>query len=178
MTELPAFRYHPDPLTTGEVKLSDEACLRCEQARGYVYTGPVFAVDEIVDELCPWCIADGSAAAQFEAQFTDAFDAPVDTPQSVITELTTRTPGFSGWQQEHWLYHCGDAAAFLGRAGYADLRGFPDALEMLLRENEEFGWSPEQCESYVQHLDADGEATGYLFRCLHCGTHLAYSDMS
>ena len=26
-------------------------------------------------------------------------------------------------------------------------------------------------------LDAEGSPTAYLFRCLHCGRHLAYSDM-
>jgi uncharacterized protein CbrC (UPF0167 family) len=177
VTELPAFRYHPDPLATGEIKPSDDACLGCEQARGYVYVGPVFAVDEIVDGLCPWCIADGSAASRFEATFTDAYDVPGNVPPSVIDEVQTRTPGFKGWQQERWLFHCGDAAAFLGRVGYDDLHPYPEAVEMLLQENKQL-WAPEQSESYVRHLDAGGDPTGYLFRCLHCGTHLAYSDMS
>jgi len=177
VTELPAFRYHPDPLATGEIKPSAETCLSCGEARGYLYAGPVFAVEELVDELCPWCIADGSAADRFDATFTDAYDVPDDVPESVVQEVLTRTPGFNGWQQEHWLFHCSDAAAFVGRVGYDDLRGLPDAVEVLLAENAQF-WSPEQCEDYVRHLDADGEATGYLFRCLRCGTHLAYSDMS
>jgi uncharacterized protein CbrC (UPF0167 family) len=177
VTRLPTFRYHPDPLATGVIKPSEEECVSCGQSRGYLYTGPVFAVEEIIDELCPWCIADGSAAARFDAHFTDTFGAPDDVPRSVVQELLTRTPGFNGWQQEHWLYHCSDAAVYLGMVGYEELRGVPEAVEMLLEENRQF-WSPEQCEYYVQHLDADGEATGYLFRCLQCGTHLAYSDMA
>jgi uncharacterized protein CbrC (UPF0167 family) len=177
VTDLPAFRYHPDPLTTGEIESADGECLSCEQARGYLYVGPVFAVEELVEVLCPWCIADGSAAARFDATFTDAYNVPGDVPPLVIEEVLTRTPGFKGWQQEHWLFHCGDAAAFLGRVGYNDLERYPEAVEMLLQENKQY-WSPEQCEFYVRHLDADGDATGYLFRCLHCGTHLAYSDMS
>ncbi|MFG1906915.1 CbrC family protein [Kribbella sp. NPDC048928] len=177
MTQLPTFRYHPDPLATGMVKPSEEECLNCGQSRGYLYTGPVYAVEEIVDELCPWCIADGSAADRFDATFTDTLGEPDGVPQPVVQEVLTRTPGFDGWQQERWLFHCGDGAAFLGRVGYEVLRELPEAVEMLLEENRQF-WSPEQCEYYVRHLDADGEATGYLFRCLQCGTHLAYSDMS
>jgi uncharacterized protein CbrC (UPF0167 family) len=49
---------------------------------------------------------------------------------------------------------------------------------MALREGDEYQWSPEQAQDYVRSLRADGDATGYLFRCLHCGTHLAYTDMS
>src|SRR4051812_34567039 len=139
---LPVFRYHPDPVSTGSVEESATPCRRCERARGWIYTGPVFAIEELDDELCPWCIDDGSAAATFDADFTDVgWGVPNDVPPEVIDEVAKRTPGFSGWQQEHWLYHCADAAAFLG-----------------------------------QSLESDDEATAYLFRCLHCGTDLAYSD--
>ncbi len=40
----------------------------------------------------------------------------------VIDEVSGRTPGFSGWQQERWLVHCGDACAFLGPAGRTEIR--------------------------------------------------------
>jgi uncharacterized protein CbrC (UPF0167 family) len=49
---------------------------------------------------------------------------------------------------------------------------------MLRGENDEYGWPPEQLDEYLHALDKDGEATAYLFRCRHCGAHLAYSDMS
>ncbi|WP_199753281.1 CbrC family protein [Actinoplanes sp. ATCC 53533] len=48
------------------------------------------------------------------ADFSDAVDVPDDVPAHVIEEITRRAPGFRGWQQESWLYHCGDGAAFLG----------------------------------------------------------------
>ena len=79
---------------------------------------------------------------------------------------------------EHWLYHCGDAAAYLGRAGSEELRAVPGALEMVLHENDDLGWSTEQVRDYVEALHRDGDATAYLFRCLHCARHLAYTDMS
>ncbi|MGW7683354.1 CbrC family protein [Kribbella sp. NPDC054772] len=177
MPALPTFRYHPDPLATGEITPSEGQCRACGQARGYLYVGPVFAKERVVDELCPWCIADGSAAARFEAHFTDDYGVPRDVPGAVVDEVTTRTPGFHGWQQERWLYHCADAAAYLGRVGYDVLKRHPEAVEMLVDENRAY-WSVERCEEYVRQLTADGEATGYLFRCLGCGRYLAYSDMA
>jgi uncharacterized protein CbrC (UPF0167 family) len=114
---LPTFRYHPDPVATGAVEASDGTCPCCGAARGYAYVGPVFAEDE-VEGLCPWCIADGSAASRFDAEFTEVDG---DVPDGVLVEVTTRTPGFTGWQQERWLVHCGDAAAYLGATGDDDL---------------------------------------------------------
>lgn len=52
--------------------MSDTAvCQGCGKARGFVYVGPVYSVEELNDALCPWCIADGSAAEAFGASFTD-----------------------------------------------------------------------------------------------------------
>jgi uncharacterized protein CbrC (UPF0167 family) len=88
------------------------------------------------------------------------------------------TPGFNGWQQEHWLYHCGDGAEFLGRAGRAELEPFPDAIEAVREHIEDRFADGEQVERYMAGLDksSEGGPTAYLFRCRHCGTHLAYSD--
>src|SRR5690242_9348045 len=120
---LPTFKYHPDPIGTGSVVESTVVCPCCGKARGYTYQGPVFSEHDNLDQcLCPWCIADGSAHEKFDADFTDpdgvgdygSWDA---VPQSVVQEVACRTPGFTGWQQERWWTHCGDAAAFLGLAG-------------------------------------------------------------
>lgn len=115
----------------------------------------------------------------FDAEFTDVgCGMPDDVPAEVLVEVAKRTPGFAGWQQERWLYHCGDGAAFLGRAGYPELKDLPDALDDVRQENIEFGWSDAEIGEYQQNLDAEGEATAYLFRCRHCSRHLAYTDMS
>jgi uncharacterized protein CbrC (UPF0167 family) len=112
----PEFPYHPDPLTTGSIVPSGLPCALCGHRYGFVYTGPVFAADDFVDgPLCPWCIADGSAALRLRIEFTDVGeDVPDDVPGRALDEITERTPGFNGWQQEHWLYHCADGAAFAG----------------------------------------------------------------
>ena len=173
---LPDFPYHPDPVGTGSVAASDATCRSCGQARGLIYTGPVFAVEELVNELCPWCIADGSAAARFDAIFTDDAAVPAGVPEAVMVAVATRTPGFAGWQQERWLYHCGDGAAFLGSVGWPELEPRQDALDTLREEYSGMGWSADEIEEYLRALDKDGSPQAYLFRCRHCGTHLAYSD--
>lgn len=164
---LPTFPYHPDPVGTGSVVASDEVCERCGEARGFVYAGPTYAVEEI-EFLCPWCIADGSAAREFDAEFTTTDGAPGDVAPAVLDEVLHRSPGFAGWQQERWMFHCADAAEFLGRAGWDEITATPGAVESLTVE----GWREEE----LRFMRADGDLTGYLFRCRRCGTGLAYAD--
>ena len=174
---LPAFKYHPDPIATGSIRRSDARCLACGEVRGFIYVGPVHSAERLEDSICPWCIADGTAAERLEAEFTDlGWEVPDDVPAGVTDEVSRRTPGFHGWQQEHWLYHCRDAAAFLGPAGATELAPYSDALEMLSHEHDEYGWPPEQTATYLESLTREGSPTAYLFRCLGCGRHLAYSD--
>ena len=66
---LPDFRYFPDPLAAGVFVESDSSCDFCGAARGFVYVGPLYALEEYV--ACPWCIADGSAAASSLPPGTD-----------------------------------------------------------------------------------------------------------
>src|SRR3954464_15575951 len=167
---LPIFKYHPDPLKTGSIKPSSAECVCCGKSRGYIYTGPVYAIEEYDESICPWCIADGSAHARFAASFHDepgvggggAWD---EVPEEVVEEIAFRTPGFSGWQQEQWWTHCGDGAAFLGRVGYDDASRYGAELLDALAEGPSFADAAER-ESYLRSLDHDGSPTGYAFRCL------------
>lgn len=175
---LPTFRYHPDPIATGSVEASAKQCKCCDQQRGYIYVGPIYSA-EALESVCPWCIADGSAHEKFAAEFTDAAgvgdnSAPA-VPLSVIEQVAFRTPGFTGWQQERWLGCCGDAAAFVGRAGQAELeKKWPDAIPSI---QEECGMTDgEDWEGYFGALDIEGSPTAYIFQCLHCNSRLGYSD--
>lgn len=177
---LPEFKYHPDPIATGSVIESHTVCRCCGQARGYIYTGPVYCTDELSDEICPWCIADGSAHENFDASYTD--EAGIGghgdwgaVPNDVVEEVAYRTPGFSGWQQEQWWTHCGDAAVFLGRMGYKELqaRG-PEAIAAI---REALGFLAEkERETFLTALHKDGSPTAYLFRCTRCGLLGGYQD--
>ena len=177
---LPTFKYHPDSIKTGSVKPSDTECECCNEKRGYIYTGPVYSVEELIDCICPWCIADGSAHAKFEAEFTDSagvggYSNLPPLQNAIIEEVAFRTPGFSGWQQERWLACCSDAAAFVGIAGFVELeRQWSDAIPSIRDDADimdEAKW-----QDYLHALDKDGGPTAYIFRCLHCNKHLGYSD--
>ncbi|WP_037677506.1 CbrC family protein [Streptomyces griseus] len=175
---LPAFPYHPHPVATGSVVAADGVlCVCCGTVRGYVYAGPVYAVAEPEGRLCPWCIADGSAAARYGAHFC-AGAVGDDAPREVLLAIAERTPGFSAWQDPQWLLHCGDGAAFLGRVGAAELADRPDAVEAMRREITGWGWPTERTEHYLGSLDKDGQPTAYLFRCRVCSAHLATSDFT
>lgn len=91
---LPEFRYHPDPIRTGSVIASDDDCECCEGPRGLAYVGPVYAEDDI-ETICPWRIADGRAAAEFDAEFTSVDQAHPGIPGEVLDEVLRRTPGCS-----------------------------------------------------------------------------------
>lgn len=175
--ELPTFRYHPDPAANGAFEQMDGRCLVCGENPGWLYVLGAYGPRNLRDEVCPWCIADGSAASTHEVRFTEIVDAPDAIPEAVIRELEERTPGFSGWQQERWLFHCDDAAAFVGPAGWEELEDHPDALGALRVQIAGWGMDADETEMLVGSLDVDGSATAYLFRCLHCGTHLAYADL-
>jgi uncharacterized protein CbrC (UPF0167 family) len=128
---LPTFKYHLDPIATGSIKEDPDApCLSCNRIRGYIYEGPAYSekFHYLTRSLCPWCIADGSAARKFGAEFADAGTLD-DVDDDVMDEIAHRTPGSDAWQQEQWLTCCDDAAAYLGRAGNAELKGrFAEAI--------------------------------------------------
>src|SRR5215475_5025556 len=127
--DLPTFRYHPDPIASGSIVVSDAECQCCNARRGFIYAGPAYCEAELEEALCPWCIADGSAHEKFEASFTDEAQFPEAIPRDVIEEIAFRTPGFCGWQQEKWLTCCGDAATFLEPAGRAEISARYPQLE-------------------------------------------------
>ena len=114
--DLPNFRYHRNPLATGAIEQSDSVCECCEEARGYIYKASIYS-EKAIDVLCPWCIADGSAAEKFTASFVDDYPLiEAGLNQKIIEEVCRRTPGYISWQQEVWLQHCIDACEFCGDA--------------------------------------------------------------
>jgi uncharacterized protein CbrC (UPF0167 family) len=145
-----------------------------------MYVGPVFSEDELDESLCPWCIADGSAHDKFGASFTDEegvgdYGSWDSVPVQVKEEVAYRTPGFSGWQQERWWTHCGDAAAFVGRAGKQELLALgSDAVAAIRRSTglpEGMEWN-----RFFDALDRDSSPTAYMFKCLKCGALGGYQD--
>lgn len=176
--ELPVFPYHPDPVATGSVVSSEKDCAVCGQARGFIYALATFGPHDM-DDICPWCIADGSAHEKFDVEFSDwsgigGYGDWEVVPDAVADEIAYRTPGFAGWQQERWFTHCGDGAAFLGAMGHKELEAISaEAVEAIRAES---GCSGADWTSYFESLDAKHSPTAYLFRCRHCGKLGGYSD--
>lgn len=167
--DLPVFRYHPDPVATGSIVRSLAAiCPCCGKRTGWEYPGIPYGLGDQPAHLCPWCIADGSAHARFGSSFVS--DIAGSIPQEVADEVDQRTPGYPSWQGERWQTCCGDAAEFLGPVGWERLKDLPDAQAAIVDD----GWS----EDALPLMRADGDLTGYLFRCRHCGRHLAHADAS
>jgi uncharacterized protein CbrC (UPF0167 family) len=175
MEPLPRFRYHPDPVGTGSVKESQKKCECCDRARGFVYSGPVYAVGNLREALCPWCIATGAAADKFDALFSDDYPlVELGLRPEIIAEVTRRTPGFSGWQQETWSVHCEDACGFVGDASLQDL-GTEEAREQLTGPE---GVPAERWAAFVAAYTPGGNPSVYVFQCLHCRARCFQIDMT
>ena len=177
MSTLPHFRYHPDPIATGSIKESQNECRACGQVRGYIYTSSVYAREDFNENICPWCIADGSAAEKFDATFSDdnsLLDA--DVPDAVVDEVTKRTPGFECWQSEVWLTCCEDACEFHGDAAKVDLQALEeeDVEDMLA----EWDWSFSEWKKLVKNYQPKGDPAVYKFVCRHCKTARYNMDCS
>lgn len=175
LEKIPAFRYHPNPFATEvftELRQA-QTCECCGKQTLIKYSGPFYSVEEI-DCLCPECIADGSAADKFEGEFQDecSVDEIQDSEGEKLDVLIHKTPGYNGWQQEYWRAHCNDYCAFLGYVGAQELEEWGIMDEVL----DDDAWDDEQKEMIRKYMQNGGSFQGYLFRCLHCGRYLLWTD--
>ena len=171
---LPKFKYHPDPIKTGAfLQGAPHICDCCGNQTEIWYESPFYSAEN-VECLCPECIATGAAAEKFNGEFQDCASADHVSDREKLIELTERTPGYHGWQQEYWLAHCDDYCAFLGYVGWKEL------VEMGIDKEIEQNYNSDICGFDLADVKKcmvnDGSMQGYLFRCLHCGTHLLYVD--
>ncbi|RIA19754.1 hypothetical protein DFO61_4327 [Ectopseudomonas oleovorans] len=174
---LPHFPYHKDPLATGVVKASDSVCRCCGLARGYIYTGPVYSREHLRDRLCPWCIADGSAATRFDASFIgDHSLAESGVAESAIEEVDLCTPGYSSWQDSIWLAHCNDACEFHGDASEEDVRQATTSTKQQWMQDYE--QAEKDWEWATRGYKPGGDSAFYKFVCRHCQQVLFAWDLS
>lgn len=164
---LPHFPYHKDPLVTGAIKASDTVCRCCGLARGYIYAASVYSREELRDRLCPWCIADGSAAKRFEASFIEHHAlAESGVADSVIEEIDLRTPGYFSWQGATWLAHCNDACEFHGDATVEDVHQASTATKQQWMQDYE--QAEKDWEWATRGYQPGGDSAFYKFVCKHC----------
>uniref|UniRef100_UPI000DA1669D CbrC family protein n=1 Tax=unclassified Variovorax TaxID=663243 RepID=UPI000DA1669D len=180
---LPAFRYYADPFASGVLRASSQACECCGQATGYIYGSSFYAVSD-ASNFCPWCIADGSAAARFDGEFNDAASIGMGEaalPAAVLAEVSQRTPGFFSYQQEQWWAHCNDAGRFLGEIEHVDrvLLASQAAGDFARTICDEAGLGGDTGWQWL--LDTPSRQRGiavFVFGCLHCGRLGGYVDHS
>jgi len=168
---LPTFVYHPDPVATRSIRRSSKACSVCRQRRGFEYTTSPYGKEDL-NHVCPWCIADGSAAAR-GAQFVD--DHPLivaGVEPRVVAEVTRRTPGFASLQQEVWQVCCNDACAFMGALTADQIAKLPAAVRA------EHELSDELIQDMRANKGRDSDLAVFGFRCLHCGQVKVWLDFS
>ncbi|WP_413816630.1 CbrC family protein [Piscinibacter gummiphilus] len=178
MTEaLPSFTYHPDPLRTGAVAQSEVVCVCCSKARGFIYVAPVYAKDDLNERLCPWCIADGSAATKFDASFSDDWRLhKAGVPFEVINEVAMRTPGYFSWQSESWLSHCADACEFHGDASEGEVANASDLTK--IEWQREYDLNEDDWKHATAGYVPRGHQAFYKFVCRHCSLVLLGWDCS
>lgn len=177
-TDLPVFRYHLDPIASGSIVASSEKCACCKKARGFMYAGPAYSEEDLDDALCPWCIADGSAAKKFDATFVDSEAFDDDASEEAMDTIIERTPGFNTWQTEKWPSCCGEPAAFVTPAGADDIRTRYPRLEgtLMMYIVHQMGISGGAATRTLASLKRDQSPTAFVFKCLHCDGMPAYVD--
>lgn len=176
--QLPHFRYHPDPVASGSVIPSTAECILCEQPRGHIYQGPLYTQSTRSEPICPWCIADGSANRNLNAEFSDAHAFDDEIPPEIVDEICTRTPGYSSWQTGQWLGCCEDAMAFMKPIGIDEIRSHHPTLlaAAMLYALHQLGLAGAKANQLVDSLSSTDSPTAYLFRCLHCHRYRLHID--
>jgi uncharacterized protein CbrC (UPF0167 family) len=163
--KLPRFKYHPDPVATGAIVASEETCVCCVEPRGYKYAGSVFCEGDEPKAICPWCIADGAAAEEYEATFTNE-DPLADLDEEIIDQVARHTPGYESWQENDWKTCCDDACAYHGDAPRAELEALSgEALAPLLYD---LSWDADEWTAFVTAYTPGGPLSMHKFICLHC----------
>lgn len=164
--KLPTFKYNENPKRNEIIIKSSGVCPVCGKKTEYVYKGPFYSVEE-VEDICPWCIADGSAAEKFDGMFQDDASCEEVDNGDYTDELIHRTPGYCGWQQEEWLSHCGDYCTFVGYVGWKELVDLGIVSDL----NDDFERYELLDDLSKKQLEKGGSLQGYLFRCVVCGKY-------
>jgi uncharacterized protein CbrC (UPF0167 family) len=174
MNPLPQFRYFPDPLGVGAIGPTSASCECCGQARGYTYTRQIYTTDEI-ETICPWCIADGTAAEKFDGVFVD--DHPLlqaGLDMSIVDEVSKRTPGYESWQEPTWRACCNDACEFHGDENRDYLLSLDQSELLHLSQQTRFPF--DVLVDVIQHYQPRSSPAIYRFRCRHCGAIHHHAD--
>lgn len=175
-SDLPTFKYYADPINTKAFIVSNRTCKVCGKQTGYRYYNAFYSVEDIED-ICPWCIADGSAAKKYDGTFQDMVPEDTMVAQEKLDELMKRTPGFDCLQPGYWPCHCHDFCTFIDHVGWEDIvrLGLEKELETdLAKIKEEYGFEKEDMGNL---RTSPNSMSGYLFQCRSCGKYRLTVDI-
>lgn len=164
------FKYHPN-LYSDEILVRGEGVCDCCGKTVSEYIDQIYSSED-ADCICLSCIHDGKAAEKFNAEFVQYAEKVSDPAKH--DELFKRAPGYMAWQGENWLACCDDYCAYLGPVGIRELEDLGIREEAL---SDYAGQDPSNpLDVVIEYMRKDGDMTGYLFRCLHCGKYRLYVD--
>jgi uncharacterized protein len=166
---LPTFKYHLDPIRNEVIVAGDGICICCGRARGYLYVGPAFTTNrEVRDNVCPWCVADGSAAQKYDAYFVGSHPLlSAGISRAIVDEVTEQTPGYFCWQSDNWQSHCNDACVYHGDATVEDIANASRASIEAWKA--EYDMKDTDWSLFADGYEPKGHAAFYKFVCRHCG---------
>lgn len=179
-TGLPFFRFHSEPIKTGSLIQKNHLCECCGTFAYYKYTGPFYS-RRAVDSLCPVCIANGLAARKYDGHFVDPFSVkqshgqPIS--QEMLDELTCRTPGFHGAQQEIWFCFDGIPGVYLGDFNCKPENFMTEEFwEQVCQTNEM--WHERNWFDDMRKFSMTGSVSLHVFKALDSETRSAYFDFT
>lgn len=165
----PTFTYFADPIGSRVCETSDSRCSCCDQLRGWEYLGSMDLPNNLdpPDSVCPWCIADGTAADRFGICFHDE-SCLIDKslPSTVVEEIVFRTPAYSSWQEPRWLCHCQDACIYCGDLSIEEAAS-PDWTAICALLNEPFHRALVAWERIARNYRVAAPSV-FKFVCRHC----------
>lgn len=167
---LPQFPYYADPVGDGRIVRQDITCGVCGLARTWAYVGGIYA-QEKPEALCPWCVADGQAAARYDGQFQDADFSEEANAESVLAVLR-QTPRVMIWNPIFWPDHCHECCVYLGvliPSESPELAAASDVVAeaQALARNISKQWDAKD----ILECAESGSMTVHLFQCRQCGIH-------
>lgn len=170
---LPKFTYFPDPIKVGAITKDPGVCDCCGRHSDWNCPKGIYS-RHTVDRLCPWCVADGSAAKKFKGSFQDLHDVPQSVPKSVKYEVNSCTPGFETWQGNTWLFSEKDAMIFVGEVNGKELLAKNNRAQ--IQACMSMDHSPFENEGELSDIVPAGSPAVYMFQDRKSGEYHAYWD--
>ena len=165
------FKYIKD--SSAVLKYDEEGRLcQCCGEKVKIFSDMGINSQELVEILCPKCIASGEASKKFDGYFYDLSDNLIENTEAV-EELEKRTPILNTWKEIKWPVCCDDYCVFQKEITTKDLDDRKFVNEV--RKNYQKQSDNEKISNVIEEIDDDG-TTFLLFKCGKCGKYFIIKD--